>query len=98
MQIVFRIFDKDVNRAQWTESILHESMKANKIEGRVCQVCCLQEFGRQGVKKLPALELNGIMVSQGKPLTESILAETCSRLAYALQKMGRTGKEVLIKN
>ncbi len=98
VQIVFRIFDKDTNRAQWTESILYESMKANKIEGKVSQVCCLQEFGRQGVKQLPALELNGMMLSQGKPLTEATMAETCTRLAYALQKMGKAGKEVLIKS
>ena len=92
MQIVFRIFDKDENRAQLTESILYESMKANKIEGKVSQVCCLQEFGRQGVKQLPALELNGMMLSQGKPLTKAILADTCDRLAYALQKMGKTAE------
>ena len=92
MQIVFRIFDKDENRAQLTESILYESMKANKIEGKVSQVCCLQEFGRQGVKQLPALELNGMILSQGKHLTKAILTDTCDRLAYALQKMGKTAE------
>lgn len=93
MEIAFRIFDKDENRAHQTELMLTGSMKANKIEGKVSQVCCLQEFGRQGVKHLPALQLNGMMLFQGEPLTEAMLADTCARLAYALKKMTENKKE-----
>jgi len=88
MKIVFRIFDNDASRAQRTESMLYENMKANHIDGNVSQVFCIQEFGRQGVTSLPALELNGIMLSQEVPLTEVMLADTCARLASALKKMG----------
>jgi hypothetical protein len=93
MQIVFRIFDRDESRAQQIESMLYAGMKASQIEGKVCQVCCLQEFGRQGVKQLPALELNDIILSQGKPLTEAMLSDTCARLAYAIKKMSKTEKK-----
>ncbi len=88
MKIVFRIFDNDASRAQRTELMLYENMKANQIDGNVSQVACIQEFGRQGIVYLPALELNGIMLSQGELLTGSMLADICARLAYAIKKMG----------
>ena len=92
MRIVFRILDTDPRRAQRAETLLYANMKANGITGQVHQVFEHLEFSRMGLKGLPALELNGIVLCQERPLTEELLADLCLRLAKAQQKM--KGKKI----
>jgi hypothetical protein len=87
MRIVFRIFDTDSGRAQLAETLLYANMRANGIAGQVHQVFETLEFSRLGLKGLPALELNGIVLCQERPLTEEFLADLCLRLTKAQQKM-----------
>ncbi|MBI4763653.1 MAG: hypothetical protein HY787_03495 [Deltaproteobacteria bacterium] len=87
MKIVFRIMDTDASRAQRAETLLYATMRTNGIEGRVGQVFEHLEFSRMGLKDLPALELNGFVLSQGRPLSEELLADICWRLAEARQKI-----------
>jgi hypothetical protein len=87
MRIVFRILDTDPVRAQRAETLLYAHLRANGIAGQVHQVFETLEFSRLGLKGLPALELNGLVLCQEKPLTEELLADLCLRLAKAQQKM-----------
>lgn len=87
MQIVFRILDRDHQRAEAAERGLREAMKAHRIAGDAYQVAELLEFSRIGLKSTPALELNGLVISQGEPLTIVLLDDVCRRLAKALKRM-----------
>jgi hypothetical protein len=87
VRIVFRIFDTDPGRAQRAETLLYAQLRANGIAGRVHQVFETLEFSRLELKGLPALELNGLVLCQERPLTEDFLADLCLRLAEALQEM-----------
>ena len=86
MRIVFRIFDTDPRRAQRAETLLYAQLRANGIAGQVYQVFEHLEFSRLGLKGLPALELNGLVLCQERPLTEELLADLCLRLAKANKK------------
>jgi hypothetical protein len=87
MRIVFRILDTDPGRAQRAETLLYAHLRANGISGQVHQVFETLEFSRLGLKGLPALELNGIVLCQERPLTEEFLSDLCLRVAKAQQKM-----------
>jgi hypothetical protein len=87
MRIIIRIFDTDPRRAQRAETLLYANMRANGITGQVHQVFEPLEFSRLGLKGLPALELNGMVLCQERPLTEELLADLCLRLVKAQKKM-----------
>jgi hypothetical protein len=87
MRIIFRIFDTDPRRAQRAETLLYAHLRANGIAGQVHQVFETLEFSRLGLKGLPALELNGLVLCQERPLTEELLADLCVKVAKARQKM-----------
>ena len=92
MQIVFRILDTDSRRAQRAETLLYANLRANGITGQVHQVFEHLEFSRLGLKGLPALELNGLVLCQERPLTEELLADLCQRMAKAQKIM--EGKKI----
>ncbi|NNL75244.1 MAG: hypothetical protein HKO68_02775 [Desulfobacterales bacterium] len=87
MQIIFRILDFDFHRAQRVEMQLLSSIRAHGIEAHVYQVLEHLEISRTGVTSLPALELNGIILYQGVPLTEELLDDVCLRLVTAKEKL-----------
>ena len=87
LKIIFRLFDTDPVRAQRAERILQAHLRANGIEARVYQVFEHLEFSRAGLKGLPALELNGLVLCQEKPLSGEYLADLCTRLAKAKKKV-----------
>lgn len=86
MKIIFRIFDTDSRRAQRTETLLYAHLRAQGIAGRIHQVLDFLEFSRMGIKGLPALELNGMLLCQEQSLSEELLADLCSRLSKRLSK------------
>ncbi|NQU63049.1 MAG: hypothetical protein HQ517_02020 [SAR324 cluster bacterium] len=87
MHITFRILDRDFQRAEKAESVLRRCMKAHRIIGDAFQVHELLEFSRIGVTALPALELNGFVLHQGKTLNAELLNDVCFRLVRAQQHM-----------
>ena len=94
--VIFRILETDAGKAQQAEAWLYESMKANEIEGRVYLVFELLEFSRMGLTCLPALELNGVVLSQGSPLNQETLEHICRRLAFAQKEI--EGRKIRDKN
>jgi len=65
------------------------SMRAHNIRGRVYQVCEPHELSRMGLRNLPVLDFNGIILSQGIQLTKELLDDICLRLSRA-QKEQKT--------
>jgi hypothetical protein len=87
MKTTFRILDTDHKRARRAEAQLRTSLKAYRIEARVHQVFEHLEFSRRGLQKLPALEFNGIVISQGQELSGDFLDDFCSRFIAARKKI-----------
>ena len=87
MDLLFRILDLDVERQKRSERILRKLVKAYGLEATVYLVHDFLEFGRLGVAdKLPALELNGSIISTGRNLSEPFLEEICRRLISSGKK------------
>lgn len=66
---------------------LRNCIRTHRIEARIYQVLEHLEISRTGVRGLPALEFNGVILSQGVPLTEVLLNDVCLRLVTAIEKM-----------
>ena len=62
------------------------SIRTHRIDAKVYQVLEHLEIGRTGIKRMPALELNGSILFQGTPLSEMLLDDVCKRLANAKEK------------
>lgn len=86
-EIVFRILDRDTERSQHAEQCLLAAMKSHGINGKVYQVFEILEFSRMNITRLPALELNGVLLHQGIEINEEAADDVCSRLAGAIKKM-----------
>ena len=89
MELVFRILDRDHLRAARAETDLLGAMKAHGLEGRVYSVYETLEFSRLGVTELPALELGGVVLIQGRELEPDRLDNLCRRMAEARREMDR---------
>lgn len=89
MQIIFRILDINFQRAQRAEMQLLSCIRAHRIEAHIYQVLEQLEISRMGIKCLPALELNGIILFEGIPLTETLLDDVCLRLVTVKEKSGK---------
>jgi len=87
LEVLFKIFDTDYVRAQWAEKLLLSGLKARGIEGKVHLVFEHLEFSRKGLKDIPALELNGIILFQGQGFSDRILEDILKRLVIAQRKM-----------
>jgi hypothetical protein len=82
MHLIFRILDLDVPRPKKAELNLQRLVKAHGIDADIYLVHDFLEFGRLGVAdKMPTLEVNGVIVSVGRNLTEAMLENICRRLA-----------------
>lgn len=92
MEIIFRIFDTDYERAQKVESFLSSGLKARGIKGKVHLAFEYLEFSRMGLKSIPALEMNGVVLFQGRDLSSGLLDNVLKRLADAQRRMGIKNK------
>ena len=82
MDLIIRILDLDVQEQKKSERILLKLVKAYGLDATIYLVHDFLEFGRLGVAdKLPALELNGAIISTGRNLNEPFLEEICRRLS-----------------
>ena len=82
MHLSFRVLDLDVLRLKAAELTLRRYVRAHGINADICLVHDFLELGRLGVAdKLPALELNGVIVSAGRTLTEAMFECICRSLA-----------------
>ena len=78
MHLIFRILDLDVPRQKKTELNLQGLVRAHGIDADIYLVHDFLELGRLGVAdKLPALEMNGVIVSTERTLTEAMLENIC---------------------
>jgi hypothetical protein len=83
MHLIFRILDLDVPRQKKTELNLQGLVRAHEIDADIYLVHDFLEFGRLGVaNKLPALEMNGVIVSTGRILTEAMLENICRQWIF----------------
>jgi hypothetical protein len=86
MHLIFRILDLDVPRQKKTELNLQRLVKAHGLDAVIYLVHDFLELGRIGVAdKLPALEINGVIVSADRTLTVSMLENICRRLAPSVE-------------
>jgi len=91
-RLKFRILDSDIKRLKSTEAVLLKLIRRYDFDGDVCQVAEMLEHGRLGVADaLPALEINNIVASKGKALTEESLRSIFEKL-YALSVQQRKEK------
>jgi hypothetical protein len=96
MSVVFRILDNDPERARKTERALRTAMTAHGIEGQVCQVMEYLEFARIGLRRLPALEIGGKLLFEGRELSSGLLNSFCWEMAAALQTLEKRKKEAAV--
>jgi hypothetical protein len=81
MHLVFRILDSDVHRLKEAESSTLHLIREYGLDGEVFQVAEMLEHGRLSVAEaLPALEINGVIVSRKVVLTEGVLREIMEKL------------------
>ena len=74
MRFTFRILDSDIPRLQTADHVLNRLVRNYGLDARVIQVHEFLEFGRLGVEdRLPALEVNGIIICTRSVLTEAFL-------------------------
>ena len=86
MHLIFRILDLDVPRQKKTELNWQRLVKAHGLDAVIYLVHDFLELGRIGVAdKLPALEINGVIVSADRTLTVSMLENICRRLAPSVE-------------
>ena len=87
MRLIFRIMDSDIERLKDTEKEVLGLVRKHGFNADVYQVTEMLEHGRQGVADaLPALEINNIIVSKGKPLKAEKLACVFEKLCYLERK------------
>ena len=91
MRLRFRVLDANQTRAQKIQAGLCSSLRAHGIEADVCQVFEHLELSRAGLVKTPALEMNGVVIEQGRDLTPDLLDDICRRLVRARTKLGTRG-------
>lgn len=65
---------------------LLSSIRVHGINARVYQVLDHLEVGRTGIKRMPALELNDVILFQGIPLSKTLLDDVCKSLMNAKEK------------
>jgi len=87
LKVIFRIFDTDYERAQKAERFLFSGLKARGIKGKVHLAFEYLEFSRIGLKGVPALELNGIVLFENCHLSNELLDDVLKRLANAKRKL-----------
>jgi len=86
MHLIFRILDLDVPRQKKAELNLQGLVRSYGINANIYLVHDFLEFGRLGVAdKLPALELNGVIMSTGRTLTKAMFENICRRLASPIE-------------
>lgn len=74
MPLSFRILDLDVPRQKAAEATLRRFIRTHGIIADICLVHDLLELGRLGVAdRLPALEVNGVIMSVGNHLTADLI-------------------------
>ena len=93
MHLIFRILDLDVPRQKRAEINLQGLVRTHGLDADIYLVHDFLELGRLGVAdKLPALELNGIIISSRRELTEDLLEDICCQLGSQMKdsKQGST--------
>ncbi len=91
MHLIFRILDLDVPRQKKAEIILQGFARLYELNPDIYLVHDFLELGRLGVAdKLPALELNGVIISSKRELTENLLEDICRQLS-SLSKIPKQG-------
>lgn len=81
MRHVFRIHGLDMDALSRAETVLRRLVRGYALEAEISIVNEYLEHGRLGISHiLPALEINGILVSTGKAITENALREMCMEL------------------
>lgn len=74
MKFVFRILDVDTNRLKDAEATIRRMVRKYGFSADIFQVQEVLEHGRLGIAgELPALEINGVIVSKNNLLNEEIL-------------------------
>ena len=81
MRLIFRILDLDVSRLKESERLLRRLVRARGMSVDIYLINDFLELGRVGVAdRLPALEVNGVIMNAGRDLTETMLDQLLSRL------------------
>ena len=82
MHLIFRILGLDMPELSRAEEAVRRLARHYGFDAEVSKVNEVLELGRMGVlDALPALEINGIIVSKGAPLTEEMVSSILKRLA-----------------
>ncbi len=87
MNIIFRVLDRNHGRAQRAERELLTALKAHGLTGQVQVVYETLEFSRLGLTELPGLDLNGLVLCQGRELEPDFVDDLCRRLARAKREL-----------
>jgi hypothetical protein len=81
MRFKFRLHDRDMPALTQAETILRRLSREFGFDVEIWKVNEGLEHGRMGVSgMLPALEINGIIVTRKTPLDEENLRQICKKL------------------
>ena len=85
--MVFRILDYDIHNLKKSDQILNRLVRNYNLNAKVIQVSEVLEFGRLGIAdKLPALELNGVIMCTKCDLTEKFLEDIIEKIIARQRK------------